>query len=183
MGLLFTAPGLLAQVAVILSVESPATIDRAPDQPVDVIFMNSSTLLSSGTSVAVAMRVESDGPRITGVDFVTGTPWEGKAQQRDLTPRTSDSFSIMVTRSPGAGIVILGRASDRLAGRITFDASGIAPGDYALTFDSVTYATSLGTGSPRELNDGVLTVVPEPGSMVTATAAGLVLLALLRRRG
>ncbi len=139
----------------------------------------------------------SSQPSITGLDVVSGTPWEGVSSSvlQQVTATTGQFWSVtyllMPEEPPTGAVVTIPSGSFRLA-EVTFDTTSLSGGSW--TF-AMTGAGLLVEGdSYLVLADaaqetlvatlGSVTVVPEPMSATAATglAAGLAGCWLVRRR-
>ena len=152
---------------------------RAGEQViVDIVAYNTTTAPLPVDGVVAFVHVDqsrSPSPVIASYDVVSGTPWD-----------TIESYGIWETDGASLYWTIGAENFDErgvyfepgrtLLGRMTLDATGVQPGVYALTwtsplwpdFDDVNALVCLDNvmqgGYSLTLDDGTLTVVPEPRS-------------------
>lgn len=124
----------------------------------------------------------SQGPTITGIDLINGTIFENSSpNQADVVGFSRARQSTVDTASK--------ITSDGLFATVTFDTTGVLPGDYPLLLTGVAGAfdTTFFDGvSPvsATIPNGVLSVtaIPEPGSFGLLAIVGLVGVSANRQR-
>lgn len=136
-----------------------------------------------GLNFSVRLGDGTAGPALTGVDLLTGTPlaapdnFGGQFPDSENTPWKQFWSVASTTATLPAG--------DSLLVTLTFDTTGLSDGTWALSlFGTGMPATQLLDRAGGEyavtLQNGTLTVVPEPG--VLAGVAGVALLAFALAR-
>lgn len=136
-----------------------------------------------GLNFSILVGDGLSGPAITGVNLLTGTPFEaanfgGQFADGANTPR--QQFWSVASLS-----AVLPAGQSRLA-TLTFDTTGLTPGSWSLNlFGSGMPSTALFDYTASEytalFENGTLTVVPEPETYGLLAAAGLMGFALWRR--
>jgi hypothetical protein len=119
-----------------------------------------------------------NGPKITGVDLLTGTPFAGNNTGQTEGGGVPQVAIYTVTTQNGTV------SADGKLATLTLDTTGIAPGVYSLSlFETLNGPTSFlsGTGDTIDaaITDGSITIVPEPTIMALG---GTMAICLLNRR-
>ncbi len=119
-----------------------------------------------------------DGPTIAFVDIFTGTAFEsnnnGSSGSGQIVPQVYERGTLT---HPDKSPEVTLQSGARIA-TVTLDTTGLSPGTYKLTLNTLngpTKFTTLGEDQIPLLIDGTVTIVPEPGVWGIATAAALLL--------
>jgi hypothetical protein len=189
--LLASAGALRAQLTISLS---SLSFPAAPGETFDVFVENSGPARSDITGLIFDIQSGifdgsnfSSGPKITSVDATSGGNLFASNNDPTLTGQGSvdpqqQLFDRQVKTLSGSTVTIPGGTPGapsltKLA-TVTLDATGLSPGSYPMTLNTVNsqtlfvVATGNGTLLPT-LVDGTITVVPEPSS---AVAVGVLML-------
>jgi hypothetical protein len=150
-----------------------------------VMFFASGTEMVGGFEFAIQV---GDGtgpglPRITSVDLTTGTIFEGQEDLVETQVEEEDFARLSTVEWETTAPLTLG-ANGKIA-TVTFDTTGIqAPVQTQLLLSGVKgaldsgFVTSLGGQVPTTVTNGQITIaavaaIPEPGSLVLLTLAGV----------
>ncbi len=176
--------GSSAGAALFIDVGSPTLLPGAPGQEVAIRISNDGPPVDLGGFELLIQVADGGpgaggsivGPRIDGVDLLTGTPFEGHAlggQFPALDNSPQRQFWNVVSLS-----ATLGTGSDLLLATVSFDSTGLSPGTWDLSLSGFEGANTRlldrqGTALDVSIANGTLTVVPEPAA--SAAIAGCLL--------
>ncbi|REK05964.1 MAG: PEP-CTERM sorting domain-containing protein [Planctomycetota bacterium] len=154
--------------------------------PLDVPPFNSPDGIQGLDLYIVVNNDSGPAPLITAVDIIgPGTIFDGNnTGQGDFgPPYQAPGLQVVATTTTGSGTV----DPNGILAFVTFDTTGVPFGDYPWSLTSPLFGPSdfaAAPGSDAILIDGVLTVVPEPASIVMGlfAAAGLGAVMIRRRR-
>ncbi len=118
-----------------------------------------------------------DGPKISNVDLVTGTIFDGNnTGQNDLLSLPQVSVQSITTAN---GMV----AADGLLATVLIDTTGFTEGEFDLWAGDTLDGPTDFAGIPASITDGSIRIVPEPASFVgLLTGLGAICAALRRVR-
>lgn len=117
-----------------------------------------------------------EGPAVTNTDIVTGTIFQNNNTgviDLGITLRQFDARST----TTAAGFV----AAEGLLATLTIDTTGVFSGVFPLILSSTPNGPTDFAGLPARINDGLIRVVPEPGTSLLGSALALAV-GLTRRR-
>ncbi len=182
-------PMTAAPAAVIIDVGDHNLVPQTPGQQFSILVSGGDPvegvdlLLQMGDGGSVLGGVDGSAPRITGVTLIAGNMVFSSSNTGDVfpDPPTDMFWQISTTTDVPAASTV---PAQGVLALVTVDTTGFRGGG-VFTLKAGDIQASGGTfdstfaGVPATINNGTITIVPEPGGVTIAGMAGLL---LLRRR-
>ena len=158
-----------------------------PGQTLEFLVQNNGSAVNNVRGLDFLIQISEDGsegPSITAVDIITGTPFESNNSGPVLQDGGPHLKYWRVETTGPSSPVTLPSGATRMA-RVTFDTTGLNSGTWGLFFDTAfdtAYSDTSNNAIPMTINNGSLTVVPEPSHYAAMAGAGCLIWAVVRRR-